>query len=457
MVKGLVVAAPKSGSGKTIATLAIIKLLTKKGIKVAPFKIGPDFIDPSHYEYICGVSGRNIDSYMMSDDFIYWNLYKGLENRDCAIFEGVMGLFDGYSDEGRGSTAEIAKKLKLPVVLVVDAKGSSQSILPLIYGFINWDKDLIIHGVILNRLNSKEHYNVLKTKIEQLGVKCLGFLPSEKDLHIGERHLGLKMGFEREQTLDMGLEKAIENLEWEKIYYLIESSRASIKHVSLQKTRDFPIDVYIAKDKAFSFIYREHIDLFKFYGCRIHYFSPLEKEKIEDADLIYFPGGYPELYVKELCENKSLLENIKSHFIMGTYIFGECGGLIYLSERLFYDSKSYKLAGVFPFQINIGSTFKALGYVDVIVKKNNPLFQDGSLFKGHKFHYSSIADSTIPDVGKSYMLKRKGKVEEEGYVLKNCLASYVHIHFGSNVTGFEKMLERLYERKQKIKGISEFI
>ncbi len=457
MVKGLVVAAPKSGSGKTIATLAIIKLLTKKGIKVAPFKVGPDFIDPSHYEYICGVPGRNVDSYMMSDDFIYWNLNKGLENRDCAIFEGVMGLFDGYGDDGRGSTAEIAKKFNLPVILVIDAKGSSQSILPLIYGFINWDKDLVIHGVILNRLNSKEHYNALKTKIEQLGVKCLGFLPSEKDLHIGERHLGLKMGFEREQTLDKGLEKAIETIEWEKIYYLIESSGISIKSISLQKAGDFPIDVFIAKDRAFSFIYREHIDLFQYYGCRIHYFSPLEKEKIEDADLIYFPGGYPELYVKELSENKGLLENIRTHCKIGTYIFGECGGLIYLSERLFYDSKSYNLAGIFPFQINIGNTFKSLGYVDVIVKKNNPLFQEGSLFKGHRFHYSSIEDSTISEVGKSYLLKRKGKVEEEGYVFKNCLASYVHIHFGSNVSGFEKMLERLYERKQKVKGIKEFI
>jgi cobyrinic acid a,c-diamide synthase len=460
MVKGMVVAAPKSGSGKTIATLAIMKLLTKKGIKVAPFKIGPDFIDPSHYEYICGVPGRNIDSYMMSDEFLCWNICKGLENRDCAIFEGVMGLFDGYGDEGKGSTAEIAKKFNLPVVLVVDAKGSSQSILPLIYGFINWDKDLVIHGVILNRINSKEHYKILKTKIEQLGVKCLGFLPSEKDLHIGERHLGLKMGFEHEKTLYMGLERAIENLEWEKLYNLIENSGASIKDVVLEKTGNFPIDVYIAKDKAFSFIYREHIDLYEFYGCRIHFFSPLEKEKIEDADLIYFPGGYPELYVKELSENKSLLENIRAHSIIGTYIFGECGGLIYLSDKLFYDNKSYKLTGVFPFQINMGSTLKTLGYVDVIVKKNNPLFEEGSVFKGHRFHYSNISsidDGTISGIEKGYMLKRKGKVEEEGYIFKNCLASYVHIHFGSNISGFEKVLKKLYERKQKIKGIREFI
>ncbi|MCX7770398.1 MAG: cobyrinate a,c-diamide synthase [Proteobacteria bacterium] len=457
MVKGLIITAPKSGTGKTIATLAIMRMLTDKGIRVAPFKIGPDFIDTSHYNYVCGVSGRNLDSYMMEDNFLLWNVKRGLKNRDCMIVEGVMGLFDGFGDEGRGSTAEVAKKLNLPVVLVIDAKGSSQSILPLIYGFINWDKDLKLHGVILNRVNSSEHYNTLKGKIENMGIKCLGYLPNIKELSIGERHLGLKMGFERNEKLDEGLKIVQKYLDFQKIFSLIENSGTKIEEINLPKERDYPLDIYIAKDKAFSFIYQEHIDIFNYYGTRLHFVSPIEDKEVGLPDLFYIPGGYPELYSQELSINESFIENLQELSKRGIHIFGECGGLIYLSNSIVYGDKNYKMAGIFPFTVKMEGSLKALGYVSLTVKKGNPLFEEDDVFKGHRFHYSSIDEDMFGSVQKTYLLKRKDREWEEGFTIKNTLASYVHLHFGSNIRGFVRMLDRLITIKERAKGLKEFI
>lgn len=457
MVKGLIIAAPKSGTGKTIATLAIMKMLTDKGIKVAPFKVGPDFIDTSHYQYVCNVLGRNLDSFMMEDRFFFWNVKEGLKGRDCVVIEGVMGLFDGYGDEGKGSTAEVAKKLRLPVILVVDVKGSSQSILPLIYGFLSWDKGVMIHGIILNRVNSLEHYNTLKNKIESMGIKCLGYLPNLKELSIGERHLGLKMGFERSKELDKGLELAKQTLDFNKIFSLIENSGTRLSDVEIPKSKDYLLDIFIAKDNAFSFLYREHIDLFTYFGARLHYFSPLQDKNIGNPDLLYIPGGYPELYAEELSNNKSLIENLRDLSIKGVPTLGECGGLIYLSSLLVKDSKNYDMVGIFPFKIKMEGSLRNLGYVDVVIKKDNPLFIEGDVFKGHRFHYSSIIDDIHSDLKKTYLLKRKGKEYEEGFTVKNTVVSYVHIHFGSNINGFLKMLDKLSTFKEKTKGLREFI
>lgn len=457
MVKGIIIAAPKSGTGKTIATLAIIKMLNEKGIRVAPFKVGPDFIDTSHYEYTCGVEGRNLDSFMMEDRFFFWNVQDGLKGKDCIVVEGVMGLFDGYGEEGRGSTAEVAKKLKLPVILVIDVKGSSQSILPLIYGFLNWDRSVMIHGVILNRVNSFEYYNTLKNKIENMGIKCLGYIPNLKELSIGERHLGLKMGFERSKELDEGLKLVQKTLDFNKIYSLIENSSIKLNYVQIPKTKEYPLDIFIAKDRAFSFLYQEHVNLFNYFGVRLHYFSPLEDITVDRPDLLYIPGGYPELYAKELSKNKSLIEKLKELSEKGVPIFGECGGLIYLSSVLIDNDRSYDMAGIFPFRIKMERSLRNLGYVDVVVKKGNPIFTEGDVFKGHRFHYSSILDENYGELKRTYLLKRKDKEFEEGYTIKNTIVSYVHIHFGSNIDGFLRMLENLLTFKEKTKGLKEFI
>lgn len=441
-IRGVIVAAAKSGSGKTIAALAIMKLLTEKSIKVAPFKVGPDFIDTSHYEKICNAKGRNLDSYMMSKEFIFWNLSDAMKAREVAVIEGVMGLFDGYGEEAKGSTAELAKLLKLPVILVIDAKGMSQSILPIIHGIVNWDASLSILGVILNRVNSEKHYHFLKERIEKLGVKCFGYIPTIPELNVAERHLGLHMGFEQNKKIEAGLTKVQKFLDEKRLLQLIENSVKKIDLKTIEPERKIPINIAVAKDEAFCFLYEENLELYKLNGAFIHYFSPLRDEDIGKADFVYIPGGYPELYMQELSKNKRTKESIVDFVEKGGHMLAECGGLIYLSREVIFEGKKYQGLNLLPFQIEMGKRFSALGYVDVVTQEGNPLFYNSTNLKGHRFHYSYIKEGK-EQLKCSYIVRRAGVEEKEGYTYKNLLGSYVHLHFGSNVNAVGQMLSKM--------------
>lgn len=446
--KGVIIAAVKSGSGKTMASLAIMKYLQDKGLKVAPFKTGPDFIDTSHYERICHTKGRNLDTYMMTDDFINWNISSVMENRDVAVIEGVMGLFDGYGDEGRGSTAELAKKLNLPVILVIDAKGMNQSIVPLVHGFLNWDNNIHVVGVVLNRVNSEKQYNFLKQKIEKLGIKCYGYIPTMSEIFVPERHLGIYMGHEQGSNFDEGLKKAAGTLEGERLLQLIENSSRKMPISSLHFESNIPLKVAVARDEAFCFIYDENIELFKRNGGYIHYFSPLKDEGVGMADLVYLPGGYPELYMKALSKNSSMKASIINFVENGGYLLAECGGLIYLSTKILTGEGVFDGLNILPFNIEMGKRYTSLGYVDVTVSDGNPLFCKDTKLRGHRFHYSFIKEGK-DILHRSYILERKDLKEEEGFVYKNLLASYVHLHFGSNPEAVKDMFEKIASRTGK--------
>lgn len=441
-IRGVIVAATKSGSGKTIAALAIMKLLTEKGLKVAPFKIGPDFIDTSHYERVCNTKGRNLDSYMMSEEFICWNLSEALKDRDVAVIEGVMGLFDGYGEEAKGSTAELAKQLKLPVIIIIDAKGMSQSILPIIHGLVNWDKSVSIMGVILNRVNSEKHYYFLKERIEKLGVKCFGYIPTISELNVAERHLGLHMGYEQDKKIEAGLTKVQKFLDEKRLLQLIEHSVKKIEPKTIETERKIPLNIAVAKDEAFCFLYEENIELYKLNGAFIHYFSPLRDEEVGKPDFVYIPGGYPELYMQELSKNAKTKVSIIDFVEKGGHLLAECGGLIYLSKELIFEEKKYKGLNLLPFQIEMGKRFSSLGYVDVVTQEGNPLFDNSTNLKGHRFHYSYIKEGK-EYLKCSYIVRRAGIEEKEGFTYKNLLASYVHLHFGSNVSAVGQMLSKI--------------
>ena len=450
-VKGVIVAATKSGSGKTMAALSLMKLFSERGLKVAPFKTGPDFIDTSHYEKICGVKGRNLDTFMMSDDFLFWNVCDAMTDRDVAVIEGVMGLFDGYGEDAKGSTAELAKKLGLPIILLVDAKGMSQSILPLIHGFLNWDKSLPIVGVILNRVNTEKQYSFLKSRIEKIGIKCLGYIPTIAEMKVPERHLGIYMGYEQDSSFEKGLSKAAACLDEERLLKLIENSSKKLTSKTLESAKSVPIKIAVANDEAFSFIYEENIALFKLNGAYVHYFSPLRDETFGVADLVYLPGGYPELFMKQLTENKNMKEALQNFVEGGGHIMAECGGLIYLSKKVITDEGSFDGVDILPFTIEMSKRYSALGYVDVMALDNNPFFTKGTTLKGHRFHYSYIKDAKHK-VECSYIVKRKDTEEQEGFVYKNLLASYVHIHFGSNPEAVGSMFEKI-EKTKRVKNL----
>lgn len=444
-LKGLIIAAVKSGSGKTMASLAIMKFFEDNGYKVAPFKTGPDFIDTSHYERICDAKGRNLDTYMMTDDFINWNIAKAMTDKDVAVIEGVMGLFDGYGEEGRGSTAELAKKLNLPVILVVDAKGMSQSIVPLIHGFLNWDNRVPVVGVILNRVNSEKQYIFLKQRIEKIGIKCYGYIQNIPEITVPERHLGIYMGHEQNSNFIEGLNKAVSSLEKERLLKLMENSAKRMPSSTLSFEKKYPLKIAVARDDAFCFVYEETLELFKLNGGYVHYFSPLTDENFGSADLVFLPGGYPELYMEALSKNEEMKEALINFLENGGHLLAECGGLIYLAKEVITSEGPFKGLNLLPFTVEMGKRFASLGYVDVTVADGNPLFSSGIRLKGHRFHYSFIKEGR-EKVPSSYILERKDSTEKEGFVYKNLLASYVHLHFGSNPDAVKDMFHKIAKK-----------
>ncbi len=441
-MNGIVISAIKSGSGKTTAALAVMKALKDKGFDPIPFKVGPDFIDPSHYKAVCGVDGRNIDSFMMKRDFIRWNIADALSEANAKkpflVAEGVMGLFDGYGEKGAGSTAEIAKLLNLAVILVIDVKGMGQSVLPIINGFMSYDKDLNLAGVILNNAGSERHVNILKTQIKKAGIKLIGAIKKEEGLKIKERHLGIIMGHELSKDTIKAISAAAEGINIDNLLAISRWNDVFLpKPLSLKRTDK---KIYIAQDEAFSFCYRENIRVLESIGD-VSFFSPLRDNNLSDASFIYLPGGYPELYAEQLSSNKHMMAYLKDYVKGGGYLLAECGGFIYLSRTLKCEEKLYNFCGIFPFDMEMGKTYSSLGYViaDTI---NNPIWGNSKL-KGHRFHYSYIKNEQAP-VEKTYLLKRHGQITYEGYSYKNATGSYVHLHFGSNINAVKKAFKNIF-------------
>ncbi|MCX7990468.1 MAG: cobyrinate a,c-diamide synthase, partial [Proteobacteria bacterium] len=313
-IRGLIISAVKSGSGKTIASLSVMNLLKEAGYDVIPFKTGPDFIDTSHYKYVCGLDGRNLDTFFMKKSFILWNIMDAIKEMKAKnpfiVIEGAMGLFDGYGEKGAGSTAELAKLLNLPVVLVVDAKGMGQSVSALVAGFKGWDRKVNIAGILLNNVGSEKHFDLLKKSLEKTDARPIGYIKRDESLSIPSRHLGISMGYERDKKLDDALKSAKEGLDKKKIEDISEELNlgGEIK-ISLKWSKK---RIYIAFDEAFCFCYKENIRLLSEAGD-VRFFSPLMDKSLDLPDFIYLPGGYPELFADKLSENKNMMGYIKDY------------------------------------------------------------------------------------------------------------------------------------------------
>ncbi|NQY31105.1 MAG: cobyrinate a,c-diamide synthase, partial [Flavobacteriaceae bacterium] len=310
MTKQLIISAPNSNAGKTTITLGLLRLLKNKKITVQPFKVGPDYIDPKFHELACAKVGVNLDLFMMKDDEINTCLSFYGKEAQVNCVEGVMGLFDGAKKD-EGSTAELAKKLKTPVLMVIDAKAVAYSVAPLIQGFVNFDKEVNIMGVVFNRVGSERHYLMLKEACEDIGVHCFGYLSNLKNIAIPSRHLGLNI--QEIEKFDTVIDQIADELEktvnWKAI--LGASKEIEPTAVSLEKTvQERCIKFAVAKDEAFNFMYPQNIAAMKQLG-EVLFFSPIHDTKIPDSDFIYFPGGYPESYLKELSSNKEMLTSIK--------------------------------------------------------------------------------------------------------------------------------------------------
>ena len=437
-MRPLIIAAPSSGSGKTSVALGLMGLLRRMGRKVAPFKVGPDFIDPGHHARACGRTSRNLDSWMCTQEAVKETFAQGCQGADVAVIEGVMGLFDGASGrDNTGSTADIAKILQGQILLVVDARSQARSAAALVKGFAEFSPGINVAGVIFNRVASHNHAALLGEAMASApGLPpVLGYLPRVEELSLPERHLGLTTA--GAAVADDYYQKLVDWVSAALDLSLLETllpgppgdtDRKKAKPVNSTGLSK-PVRIGIARDEAFCFYYAENLELLERAGAELVFFSPLSTLRLpEKLHGLYLGGGYPEIHAAELAENQGLLKALKSAALSGLPVYAECGGFMLLAETI----DQWPMAGVFPVQARMLSRRKALGYREIELRSDCLLGPVGTVVRGHEFHYSEM---TPPhEVEKVYLVKdRHGQaVGEEGCRVGNTLGSYIHLHFGSN-------------------------
>jgi cobyrinic acid a,c-diamide synthase len=453
-MRGLLIAGTASGVGKTTVSLALMAALRRRGLVVQPFKCGPDFLDTGHHTRICGRTARNLDTWMLSKEANEDVLRDAAQGADVVVAEGMMGLFDGKSGSSdAGSSAEIAKLLSLPVVLVVDAAKSARSIAAVVLGFELFDPQLQFAGVILNRVASERHYEMLRAAIQSsCKAKILGWLPREPKIAIPERHLGL-LGAEQiaaggETAIVVQIDElatlAEQYFDMDGLLELECGLTASNRgHKDYSIAEDAPsVRIGVASDLAFSFYYEDNLDLLRELGAEIICFSPMNDIHLPHGlDAIYFGGGYPELYAERLSGNRQMLDSMRDFAESGKPVYAECGGMIYLSQNLTdADGKLHPMAGLLPLSMEMTGKLVQFGYVTVEFIEDCLLGPKGTVIRGHSFHYSRIASRSEIETRYRVQYSMSGKEEREGFHCENILASYIHLHFRANPTVAESFI-----------------
>ena len=417
MNASFMIAAPTSGSGKTTIARGLMALLTQKGYKVQPFKCGPDYIDTKFHTAVCGRPSINLDTFMATPEHVRELFAHYGEDADVCVVEGMMGLFDGY-DRDRGSSAEIARVLDIPVVLVVDAKSAAYSMAPLLQGFINFRKDVHIAGVIYNKVGSERHFKMLQEVCNDVGIECFGYLPKDAALEQGSRYLGLDFSSEPDTQALTNLLEA--HVHWNALLKLIVPTGGTVN--SLRGNCEFPqgeLSVLIAQNaESFTFIYQEAVGRLG----NVRFFDPEnDVPDFSGIDLLYLPGGYPEKHLEALVANEACRQAIKNYAEQGGRIQAECGGMMYLCEQIMTDDGEYPMCGVLSYSITARKADRklSLGYRCFVL--------DGKEYRGHEFHYTQFMDETPQSVVQVYNAKDE-PVSTPVFRYKNVLASYTHLY-----------------------------
>ena len=437
--------------------------LVKRGSGVAPFKVGPDFIDPGHHSRITGKTSRNLDGWMLSKDYNLESFEKNTRESDMAVVEGVMGLYDGYDGKSEaGSTAQMAKWLGLPVLLVVDAKSMARSAAAVIMGFERFDPGLSFAGVVFNNLGSRRHLQYLMDAVkENVAIPCLGGLVNDEKIAIPERHLGLVTREDHaieQETIDLLADVIEKSIDLDLVLKNLPDISVSNRLQSLSRgARDKTVRIAVARDNAFCFYYQDNLELLEGQGAELVFFSPIAGDDLpKDIDGLYLGGGYPELFGDQLAENRKLREGIKEKSNAGMPIYGECGGFMYLCESLFdQHGNRYPMAGCFPFTTRMFPRLKALGYREITLTKRTVIGDPGMILRGHEFHYSELTTNT-PDVQNAYRISDRSGLDKppDGYLTKRTLGSYNHLHFGSQPEAAKYFVDNcLAYQRQKEKRI----
>ena len=413
MKSGFLIAAPNSGSGKTTVARGLMALFARKGYQVQPFKCGPDYIDTKFHAAVCGRASINLDTFMATPEHVRDLFVRYGSDADVCIVEGMMGLFDGY-DRDKGSSAEVASVLGLPVVLVVDAKSSAYSMAALIQGFVNFRKDVHISGVIFNRVGSARHFAMLQQVCDDLGVVCYGYLPKKAELEQGSRYLGLDFSEKPESRLLVELLE--EHVQWQRLLEL--TIVASAVTMPSKEEKQAGLTLIARNEESFSFIYQENIDRLG----NVSFFDPeTDVPCLDDVTLLYLPGGYPEKHLDALVKAEATRRAIRDYAERGGRIIAECGGMMYLCESIVTDEGEWPMCGVLPYSITARKEDRrlSLGYRRFTL--------DGEEYRGHEFHYTQFMGEVPPSVTQVYNAKGE-PVPTPVIRYKNVLASYTHLY-----------------------------
>jgi cobyrinic acid a,c-diamide synthase len=395
---GLIIAAPASGSGKTILTLALLRALRRAGIAVASFKIGPDYIDPMFHARACGRRCINLDSWAMRIETLAGLTDDLVSDATLVIGEGVMGLFDGAAD-GRGSTADVASLFDLPVILVVDASGMGASAAALVEGFTRHRDDVEVAGVIFNRVGSEAHSALLRRACDdRFAQPVLGCMPDDARLELPERHLGLVQAHELpelEDFLDRAAALVQEHVDLTRLRRLARPFGLGLYGPPAQPLRPLGQRIAVAQDVAFAFAYPAVLDGWRAAGAELTFFSPLAGDPPgASATAVYLPGGYPELHAGRLAANRAFLDGLRAAADRGAFVYGECGGFMVLGHRLIdRQGRSHAMAGLLPVTTGFAEPRLHLGYRRMRLLAPSPLGQVGTAYRGHEFHYASLLEA----------------------------------------------------------------
>lgn len=415
---GFIIAATSSGCGKTTFSLGLMRLLRERGLDVRPFKCGPDYIDTQFHRVASGRDSINLDTFMASEEYVADTFGRYASGGDVSVVEGVMGMFDGY-DRMRGSSADMARITGLPVILLVNAASTAYSVAATIHGFKSFRPDVEVAGVVFNRVASERHFSFLKDACSDAGAECLGYIARCDNLQAPSRHLGLTLSGEEEMErfVQAAAEAVAGNVDVDRLLGVtasrVPSWRGEAKDVEPSGRL---LRIAVARDEAFNFIYPENLRSFAPYN--VVFFSPMRDKELPEADIVYLPGGYPELYAGTLSGNRSMRDSVRDYVERGGRILAECGGMIYLTQ----DIDGAEMCGVIPTSTTMDGARLTLGYRTVHLP--------GMTLRGHEFHYSRlVSPDVLPSAARQTNVKGDA-VATPLYHYKNTYAGYTHLYWG---------------------------
>jgi cobyrinic acid a,c-diamide synthase len=434
----LVIAGTHSGVGKTTVTLALLAALKARGRRVQAFKAGPDFIDPGHHAAVTGRPSRNLDGWMLGE-IVNRNIFtRAAADADISIIEGMMGLFDGSSPMNEvGSTAELAKQLDAPVLLVIDGSAMARSAAAMVSGYAKFDPALRVVGVLFNRVSSEGHYMLLKAAVEQeTDVVAVGYLCPDQAVTISDRHLGLVTAMEKGtgELYDRLAKAAAETVDLDRIESLAHScgelTKAAPQPVMGRHGR--AVRIGVAQDLAFCFYYPENLESLEAEGAELVKFSPMNDQVLPDVDMLYLGGGYPELHGERLAGNVAMRTAIRQFAEQGGTIYAECGGMMYLTQAIRdFVGRLHEMVGLFPAEAVIQKPGLTLGYRTMKLSQRCILGEPGTIARGYEFHYSMLVPRGSLDYACVLRDARGESKGSDGLVVGNTLALYTHLHFDS--------------------------